>query len=87
MRKRIFERIAHLATVHFWKVVAVAVALTVLSSAYAALTLKLNANLDELVSEKLDYHKRYLDYLEEFGDEACMQIIPRKPSYYHALTI
>jgi predicted RND superfamily exporter protein len=75
MRKRIFEKIATIVTVHFWKVVAIAVALTVLSGAYAAVTLKLNANLDELVSEKLDYHKRYLDFLEEFGDEEYLYVV------------
>jgi hopanoid biosynthesis associated RND transporter like protein HpnN len=75
MRRKIFKFVAHLATVHFRKVVAAAVLITVISAAYAAVTIKLNANLDELVSEKLDYHKRYLDYLEEFGDEEYLYVV------------
>ncbi|MFH1829577.1 MAG: MMPL family transporter [Pseudomonadota bacterium] len=75
MRKRIFEKIAHLATAHSRNVVAAAIILTVAAGAYASVTLKLNANLDELVSEKLDYHKRYLDFLNEFGDEEYLYVV------------
>ena len=60
---------------HSRKVAVIAVILAIAAGAYAALTLKLNANLDELVSEKLEYHKRYLDYLEEFGDEEYLYVV------------
>lgn len=54
---------------------AVAVVITLTSSVYALKTIKLNANLDELVSEKLDYHKRYIEFLKEFGDEEYLYIV------------
>lgn len=75
MRTRIFKYISHLATEHARKVVVAAVILAVAAGAYAAATIKLNANLDELVSEKLDYHKRYIDFLEEFGDEEYLYVV------------
>ncbi|MFH0799354.1 MAG: MMPL family transporter [Pseudomonadota bacterium] len=75
MRKRLFEFIAHLATAHPKKIVAVAVILAIVSGFYAAAHIRLNSNLDELVSEKLDYHKRYMDFLKEFGDEEYLYVV------------
>jgi hypothetical protein len=75
MRKKIFEMLSRVATRRAWTVVAVALLLTVMAGVYAGVTLKLNANLDELVSEKLDYHKRYLDFLKEFGDEEYLYVV------------
>lgn len=75
MRSRLFNFIAHIASTHPRKIVAASLALTIAAGVYAAVTLRLNANLDELVSEKLDYHRRYLDFLEEFGDEEYLYIV------------
>jgi hypothetical protein len=53
----------------------IALFITIVSAAYSTSTIKLNANLDELVSEDLDYHRRYLDFLEEFGDEEYLYVV------------
>lgn len=75
MRDAFFKMISKLCARHPWKVIALALVLTIVSSFYAAFTIKLNANLDDLVSEDLDYHKRYLDFLEEFGDEEYLYVV------------
>ncbi len=74
MRKRLFLFIAHLVTRHPRKIVAAAVGLTIACGIFAALTIKLNANLDEMVSMKLDYHRRYIEFLKEFGDEEYLYV-------------
>ena len=75
MRHRLFNLIAHLAASHPRKIVAAALILTAASALYAAATLTLNANLDELVSERLDYHRRYIEFLKEFGDEEYLYVV------------
>ncbi|MBN1283456.1 MAG: MMPL family transporter [Proteobacteria bacterium] len=75
MRARFFRFIAHIAARHARKIIAVAVALTIAAGAYAAATLRLNANLDDLVSEELEYHRRYIEFLEEFGDEEYLYVV------------
>lgn len=75
MRRRLFESIARFVTRHPAKIVAAAVLLAVLSGLYAATHIRLNANLDELVSEKLEYHRRYIDFLKEFGDEEYLYVV------------
>ncbi|HPM41260.1 MAG TPA: MMPL family transporter, partial [bacterium] len=74
-RKKIFGAVAGFVCRHPWKIVAAALLLAVLSGFYAATTIKLNANLDELVSEKLDYHRNYLEFLREFGDEEYLYVV------------
>lgn len=75
MRKRLFDLIARVVTAHPRAIVAAAVLLAVAAGLFAATGIRLNANLDELVSERLDYHKRYLDFLEEFGDEEYLYVV------------
>lgn len=75
MRKKIFEAIACFIVCHPWKIIVVAILLTALSVIGAIRGIGLNANLDELVSERLDYHKRYVDFLKEFGDEEYLYVV------------
>lgn len=75
MRKKIFESIARLIVRHPWKIVAAALLFTALSAVGAIRGITLNANLDELVSERLDYHRRYIDFLKEFGDEEYLYVV------------
>ncbi len=75
MRHRFFQCLACLSSRKPWLVVTVAVALTAVSAFYAATTLTLNADLDKLVSEKLDYHRRYLNFLQEFGDQEYLYVV------------
>lgn len=75
MRTKFFKYIAGLVVGWPRLIVVTAVLLAVLSGLYAATSVKLNANLDELVSEKLDYHRRYLEFLKEFGDEEYLYVV------------
>ena len=75
MRKRLFTLVARFVCRHPRKIVAFALVLAALSGVYAATSIKLNANLDELVSEKLDYHRNYLEFLREFGDEEYLYVV------------
>jgi len=75
MRQRLFKFIATLSSARPWLVVAIALVLTTASAVYAATHLTLNADLDKLVSEDLDYHKRYMDFLKEFGDQEYLYVV------------
>ncbi|HQC51454.1 MAG TPA: hypothetical protein PKW68_06625, partial [bacterium] len=75
MKTRCFKSIAGFVSAHPWKIVVAALLLTVFSAVYASLTLKLNANQDDLVSRDLDYSRRYLDFLDEFGDEEYLYVV------------
>ncbi|HPQ81012.1 MAG TPA: MMPL family transporter [bacterium] len=75
MRKRVFRCISRFILRHPKKIVAVAVILAAAGVTYAATSIKLNANLDELVSEKLEYHRNYLEFLREFGDEEYLYVV------------
>lgn len=70
-----FQLIASLSSRRPWLIVIVAAILTAAAAGYAATHLQLNADLDKLVSEKLDYHRRYLDFLEEFGDQEYLYVV------------
>ncbi len=75
MRARVFNKISQVTARHPWKIIALALIFTVVAGVYAAFTVKLNANLDDLVSEDLDYNKRYLEFLDEFGDEEYLYVV------------
>ena len=77
MKSRCFKSIAGFVSAHPWKIILAALLLTVFSGVYASFTLKLNANQDDLVSGDLDYSKRYLDFLKEFGDEEYLYVVVR----------
>ncbi|MFA4874510.1 MAG: MMPL family transporter, partial [bacterium] len=92
MRIKFFKFLARLATHHPRKIVAAAIALTIACGIFAAFKIKLNANLDDLVSMKLDYHRRYIEFLKEFGDEEYLYIVadaekdlPRAKQFLEAL--
>jgi hopanoid biosynthesis associated RND transporter like protein HpnN len=75
MRHRFFQLLGKLSAKRPWVVITIAVVLTAISAIYAATSLQLNADLDKLVSEKLDYHRRYLDFLDEFGDQEYLYVV------------
>ncbi|MBI2341419.1 MAG: hypothetical protein HYU98_01625, partial [Deltaproteobacteria bacterium] len=68
MREKILFFIARTVIKHPWKIVFASIALSLLSVMIAVSSLQMNTDQDDLVSEKLAYHKRYKDYLKEFGD-------------------
>lgn len=75
MRARFFNYLGRLSSCRPWLVVAIAIIVTAASAIFAATSLQLNADLDKLVSEKLDYHRRYLDFLKEFGDQEYLYVV------------
>lgn len=75
MRLRFFKFLAGLATKYPRTIVIAAVALSIACGVVAAAKIKLNANLDDLVSMKLDYHRRYIEFLKEFGDEEYLYVV------------
>ena len=75
MRHKLFTFLGKLSSQHSRLVVLIAVVLTLVAGVYAANTITLNADLDRLVSEELDYHKRYLDFLDEFGDMEYLYVV------------
>ncbi len=75
MRSHLFNLFYRFISQHPWKIIITALIITIASIFYSLLYLQLNANLDDLVSEKLDYHKRYIDFLKEFGDEEHLYIV------------
>jgi len=75
MRTRFFTWLGKWIPRHPWKIVVVALLLTA-ASAYLAITkLSLDADQDNLISEKLAYHKRYKDFLREFGDQEYLYLV------------
>jgi hopanoid biosynthesis associated RND transporter like protein HpnN len=68
MRGKILSFIARIVIKHPWKIVLVSIVLSVLSVIATVSFLQMNTDQDDLVSEKIAYHKRYKDYLKEFGD-------------------
>ena len=63
MRYRFFKFLAMLSSRKPWLIITIAAVLTATSAYYTATNLTLNADLDDLVSEELDYHKKYKDFL------------------------
>ncbi len=75
MRHQFFKFLAEISSKRPRLIVTLAIILTLASGIYAAMTIQLNADLDDLVSEKLEYHKRYKDFLKEFGDQEYLYVV------------
>lgn len=69
MRQRAFQSIARVITRFPWAVVVGAVCLTFAGVWLAHARLVTNTNQDDLLSERLGHHRRYKEYLREFGDQ------------------
>ncbi|PIR18215.1 MAG: hypothetical protein COV46_00955 [Deltaproteobacteria bacterium CG11_big_fil_rev_8_21_14_0_20_49_13] len=75
MRDRLLLFISRLVTRHPWRVVLASLILALASIIISSLFLKMNTDQDDLVSEKLAYHKNYKDHLREFGDKEYLYIV------------
>jgi hopanoid biosynthesis associated RND transporter like protein HpnN len=75
MRAKFFSWLGRFITRHPWKIVAAASVLTVFSIAFAAAHLSIDADQDNLVSERLTFHKRYKNFLREFGDQEYLYLV------------
>ncbi len=75
MRTKFLSIISRLVTTRPWTVIFVSIALAIVCAVSSAFFLKMNTDQDDLTSEKLAYHKRYKDYLREFGDTEYMFVV------------
>ncbi len=75
MRKKLFELIGQLVTRWPWWVVGVAVAITLFSAILTLSSMRLDSDLDHLVSDELEYHKRYLNFIQDFGDQEYLYLV------------
>lgn len=75
MRTRFLSGTARLVTKHPKWVLLSSVIITGISIFLAATRLQMNTDQDDLVSEKIEYHKRYKDYLREFGDLEYLYVV------------
>ena len=75
MRDRFLSALARLAVERNGLVLGVALALTLLSGGAAAWLLEIDSNQDHLVSADLEYQRRFLDFLETFGDRELLYVV------------
>lgn len=94
MRTKFLSRLARLVVSRPWTVLIVAGILTLTSLFLAKTRLQMNTDQDDLVSEKLAYHKNYKDYVREFGDQEYLYVVveakenlPKAKEFTKALSI
>jgi uncharacterized protein len=68
MRERLLRLFLRLARERTHLVLGCSLALAASAGILAATRLRIDSDQDHLISEELPYHRRYLDFLEEFGD-------------------
>jgi hopanoid biosynthesis associated RND transporter like protein HpnN len=68
MRDRLLNLLATIVWRHAWLIVVVATALAIVCAMYAWSSLRLNANLDDLIAPDRPYMTQYRAFLREFGD-------------------
>lgn len=73
--EHVLHRIARLIVRCPWLTVGLYLALATLASVVAALWLDFETDQNALVSNDLDYNRRYLRYLEEFGDQEFIYVV------------
>jgi len=75
MRTKLLSKIANLVVRYPWKIILTSGLLTVISIFLTFTILEMNTDQDDLVSEKIEYHRRYKDYLKEFGDLEYLYVV------------
>ena len=75
MRDRILKKVSAYVVSHPALVITAALFVSVLSILLSVARLEVNTNQDDLVSESLPYHRRYKDYLREFGDFEYIYVV------------
>lgn len=75
MRTKLLHALARMSIRAPWAVVITAVLITTLSLFLTMTRLEIHTDQDDLISEKLDYHHRYKNYLREFGDQEYMYVV------------
>ena len=92
MRTKFLSIISRIVICHPWRVIITASILTLASIIFSATSLQMNTDQDDLVSENVPYHKRYKEYLGEFGDLEYLYVVvetennmPRAKDFIRAL--
>lgn len=92
MRDHILKKIAASVIKYPWKILIVTLLLVTASVSISSKYLELHTDQDDLISEKLEYHKRYKDFLREFGDQEYLYVVtevnddlPRAKAFVRAL--
>ena len=62
---------------HPWQIIVSGVVLALVCAVASSLFLRLNADQDSLVSKDLPYQKRYLEHIENFGDQEYLFVVIR----------
>ena len=75
MRIWFFTLIHRLATRAPVLTVLVSLALAAALGVYGALNMQLITDQDKLISEELEYHKRYMDFIRRFGDLEFLYVV------------
>lgn len=75
MRNFILTKIAHAIVKAPVKIMIAALALTAVCTWYSATHLELHTDQDDLISEKIEYHKKYKDFVREFGDLEYLYVV------------
>lgn len=70
-----FNFISKIIVSHPRKIVVISLILAVICAYLAATKIYIDADQDNLVSDKLAYHKRYKDFLKEFGDQEYLYVV------------
>lgn len=79
MRRLLFRALHRLAARHPILTVLVSVAAAGILGGYGAAEMQLITDQDKLISEDLDYHKRYMEFLDRFGDLEFLYVLIEGP--------
>ncbi len=75
MRIRLFRCIHFLVSHHPRWIVLLSFSAAALAGWYGVEHMEMIADQDQLISERLDYHRRYLDFIDRFGDLEFLYIV------------
>jgi hopanoid biosynthesis associated RND transporter like protein HpnN len=75
IQERLLNSLWRLVSGHSGAVIGVGLALAALSTAASFLFLGLNSDQDKLVSPNTPFHKRYLEHLNNFGDQEYLYVV------------
>src|SRR3989338_11045052 len=74
-KNKFLKLIVHLVLCHTKKVVVISFIIAMAALLIGSATVRFDTDENSLVSAKKEYHKRYLDYLENFGDQEYVYVV------------
>lgn len=79
VKHRLLAHFASLIVRHPSKIVSASIVLAVVSLIISLFFLQLDTDQDNLISKKIPYHQRYLEFLKEFGDAEYFLVVFEVP--------